>query len=220
MIKYMLRYFFILFLFSCANQLNDLKLFEYKSMQMSKPKMILDKTAWVEPITLNSNNIIINAILDGKKTKRVFEKKDDYWYSELNYRHNPVKGTGHELYEVYQKYYIYSEYIIKEFRDSNGSEDVIYLDLMKNEIYYFNNFNKNTFDLKLAMLGDYKKNIFFIKGTELYKKQISFSKGISAGESVEVVYGYSGEDIFFIFDLDEYKIGDNSSGYMEIFSKK
>ncbi|UUV20157.1 hypothetical protein [Paenimyroides aestuarii] len=186
-----------------------------------KSETVLDKTAWVDSVLVDNDIVVLNVMLKGEETKRVFKKKMGYWYSELNYRYNPVKGTGQELYEVYQKYYIYPTYIIKEFKDSNGSENITYLDLQKDEIYYFTNLNKNTFDLKLAMLGDYKKNIFFIKGTELYNKQISFSNGVSVGESVEVVYGYSGNDIFFIFDLEEYKIGKRSFlGYIEVFGNE
>lgn len=122
---------------------------------------------------------------------------------------------------MYQRYYVYPTYIIKEFKSSNYSEDIIYLDLLKNEIYYFENLTKNNFNLDTALLGDYVKFIFFVKDSKLYKKRISFIKGHNDGESTDEVYGYSGDDIFFIFDLEEYKIGKSSLlGYIEVFGNE
>jgi len=218
MIKYMTRFFFILLLVGCFNRFDDYNTFDYKSMKVSKSKIVSDKSAWIEPIIIDDEKVIINVQLRGKKTKRLFEKKDEFWYSELNYRYNPVKGTGQELYEVYQKIYIYQNYIIKESKDSNGLNYIIYLDLLKKEIYYFKNWTKDNFNLDTALLGDYYKYIYILKDSELHKKQFNITKGITKDEYTEVVYGYSGDDIFFIFDLDEYKIGDNSSGYMELFN--
>lgn len=54
-------------------------------------------------------------------------------------------------------------HIIKEFKHSNYSEDIIYLDLLKSEIYYFKNWTKDNFNLDSALLGDYDKFIFFCK---------------------------------------------------------
>ncbi len=190
-------------------------------MKIIKPEVVLDKSAWVDSIFVNDETVIVSVMLRGEETKRVFKKKEGYWYSELNYRYNPVKGTGQELYEVYQKYYIYPNYIIKEFKNSNDSEDIIYLDLQKNEIYYFYNLTKDSFDFKKAILGDYVKELYFIKDSELYNKSMRFTKGISNGHNVEIVQGYSGNDIFFIFDLEEYKIGESSFlGYMEVFGNE
>lgn len=221
MIRFITVFFFCFLVVGCADKSYEYKTFDYKSMQIVKSETVLGKTGWVDPIGVNSDTIILNVLLDGNKTKRVFKRKEGYWYSELNYRYNPVKGTGQELYEVYQKYYIYPTYIIKEFRDSNESEDIIYLDLLKNEIYYFNNMSTDNFDLSTALLGDYDKYVFFVKDSELYKRRISFVKGDKDQESAEVVYGYSGNDIFFIFDLEEYKIGESSFlSYMEVFGNK
>lgn len=190
-------------------------------MRIVKSETVSDKTAWVDSVLVDNDIVVLNVMLKGEGTKRVFKKKKDYWYSELNYRYNPVKGTGQELYEVYQKYYVYPTYIIKEFKNSNDSEVIIYLDLLENEIYYFENWTKDNFNLDTALLGDYDKFIFFVKDSELYKKRINFTKGSNDGESTEVVYGYSGDDIFFIFDLEEYKIGKGSFlGYMEVFGNE
>lgn len=213
----MIRYFFLLFLIGCVNQLNDYKTFDYKSMKIVKPATVLDKTAWVELIEANDDKIIINVTLRGKKTKRIFEKKNGFWYSELNYRYNPVEGTGQELYEVHQKYYVYPTYIIKEFESSSGYKSLVYLNLSKNEIYHFNDLTKDNFNLETALLDDYDKDIYTIKNSELIKEGIRYTKGVEDGKSTEVVLGYSGNDPFFLFDLQVYNIGDNSSGYMEIF---
>lgn len=213
----MIQYLFILFFIGCINQSNEYKTFDYKSMKIIKSTTVIDKSAWVEPIMLNDDKIIINVILRGKKTKRLFEKKNGFWYSELNYRYNPVKGTGQELYEVHQKYYIYPTYIIKEFDSSSGYKSLVYLNLSKNEIYHFNDLTKDNFNLETALLDDYDKDIYTIKNSELIKNGIRYTKGIEDGKSTEVILGYSGNDPFFLFDLQTYNIGDNSSGYMEIF---
>lgn len=157
-------------------------------MKIIKPEVVLDKSAWVDSIFVNDETVIVNVMLRGEETKRVFKKKEGYWYSELNYRHNPVKGTSQELYEVYQKYYIYPTYIIKESKNSNDSEDIIYLDLLKNEIYYFYDMSLDNFNLDTALSGDYDKFIFFVKDSELHKKRISFIKGCNDGESTEVLW--------------------------------
>ena len=217
MIKFVVHCFLLLTIIGCVDKSTYSKTFDYKSMKIVKSATVLDKAAGVELIEANDDKIIINVILRGKKTKRIFEKKNGFWYSELNYRYNPVKGTGQELYEVHQKYYIYPTYIIKEFDSSSGYKSLVYLNLSKNEIYHFNDLNKDNFSLETALLNDYNKDIYIIKNSELIKKGIRYTKGVEDGKSTEVVLGYSGNDPFFLFDLEVYNIGDNSSGYMEIF---
>ena len=221
MVRFIILFLSVFFVIGCVDKSYQHTTLDYKSMKIIKPEVMLDKSAWVDSIFVNDETVIVNVMLWGEKTKRVFKKKEEYWYSELNYRHNPVKGTGQELYEVYQKYYIYPTYIIKEFKDTNGSEDIIYLDLQKDEIYYFDNLTKDSFDFEKAILGDYLKELYFIKDSELYNKSVRFTKGISDGHNIEIVQGYSGNDIFFIFDLEEYKIGESSFlGYMEVFGNE
>lgn len=221
MVRFIILFFFCFFVIGCVDKSYQYTTLDYKSMKIIKPEVVLDKSAWVDTIFANDETVIVNVMLWGEKTKRVFKKKEKYWYSELNYRHNPVKGTGQELYEVYQKYYIYPTYIIKESKDSNDFEYLIYLDLLTNEIFYFYDKSLDNFNLDTALSGDYDKFIFFVKDSELHKKRISFIKGCNEGESTEVVYGYCGSDIFFILDLEEYKIGESSFlGYMEVFGNE
>lgn len=221
MIRFVVMFFLVFLLVSCSEKSYEYKTFDYKSMQIVKLDTVLDASAWVDPIVVNSDTIMVNVFLQGAKTKRVFINKQEYWYSELNYRHNPVIGTGHELYEVFQKYYIYPTYIIKEIKSSNDYQAVVYLDLLKNDLYYFHDSSKEFFVFEKALLGDYEKYLFYMKESELYKKQISFDKGVNVGESAEMVYGYYGDDVFFILDLEEYKIGEGSFlGYMEVFGNE
>lgn len=87
MIKFVLHCFLLFTIIGCVDKSNDLKTFDYKSMKIIKSNSDVDKSFWIEPIKIDKNRIALNVIYRGKNTKRVFDKVDDFWYSELNYRY-------------------------------------------------------------------------------------------------------------------------------------
>lgn len=44
-------------------------------MQIVKTEAVSDKTAWVEPIVINNDTMIVNVWLGGSKTKRILKRK-------------------------------------------------------------------------------------------------------------------------------------------------
>lgn len=75
MIRFVIIFLFCLYLISCTDKVYEYTTFDYKSMQIVKSETVLDKTAWVDSVLVDDDIAVVNVLLRGEETKRIFKKK-------------------------------------------------------------------------------------------------------------------------------------------------
>lgn len=215
--KKMIKFLLICLLFSCSEKEKIYTSFDYKTMNtIFKENTGNNYVFGVKKVYSDFKNIKLEVNFNGIKTNRNFTKKDDFWYSELNYRTKAIKDIGKDLFESYQKYNIYNEYILKETSTNNGDNWITYVDLKTEEFYIFFDQKIEGFDFNKAKKNKYEKKKYYSKDGELYEIIQVFENNKKIFETQEIIYGYTQHDIFFILDLEEYSIGDKG-GFKEIW---